>query len=174
MTYDSYPLSSKAFCVLWFLSTAWYLILNLFRDKLVNFFRLRHSLETAHYIQIETPRNVLQMLQENSNEDRSAVSYIQALETQLRSLLGFNVFVTTVKVQTSLDGRRFFEFQSTRYTYQNGTFQPATLHLGTDVAQLLAMAHGLSSKDALERLEWIGPNFIAVHVPRFAEALWQE
>lgn len=173
MTYDSYPLSSKAFCVLWFLSTAWYLILNLFRAKLINFFRLRHCLESAHYIQIETPRKVLQMLQEGNNEG-GLVSYIQALETQLRATLGFNVFVATVKIQTSLDGRRFFEFQSTRYTYQNGTFQPATLSLGTDVAQLLAMAHGLSSKEALDRLEWIGPNFIAVHVPHFAEALWQE
>ncbi|ORZ08661.1 hypothetical protein BCR42DRAFT_462848 [Absidia repens] len=112
---------------------------------------------------------------QNNGSPFSILASLQSLETQLRSVLGFDAFVDTRRINAStLDHRRYFEFQSTRYVYQNNTFAPATLQLGSDVPHLLAMATGLSEKDALERLDLIGPNFIAVHVPSFIEALWQE
>ncbi|KAI8089682.1 uncharacterized protein BX664DRAFT_333638 [Halteromyces radiatus] len=178
LTYNSYDLSSKALCLFWFLSTSWYLILNLCRDKVINFFRLRQSLDKATYIQVETPRQVIQMLQKgNTNNDTpfSILSKLQSLEIRLRTTLGFDVFVDTLKINTSVENnRRYFEFQSTRYIYHEGTFLPASIQLGSNVTELLSMAHGLSTKEALKRLEVIGPNFIAVNVPSFIGALWQE
>lgn len=179
-------MSSKAFCVLWFLSTSWYLGLNLVRDRVVNFFRLCTTLEKAHYIQIESPRTVIQMLQENessinSNSSKFALSTatilknIQQFEKNVKSLLGFDVFVNTVKVKTfSTDQRRYFEYQSKRYVFKDGNFYPVSIQLSDQVAELLSYSGGLTSKEAENRLELIGPNFIAVHVPNFVHALWQE
>ncbi|CAO3610518.1 unnamed protein product [Cunninghamella echinulata] len=188
LTYQTYDLSSKAFCVLWFLSTSWYLGLNLVRDKVFNFFRLRTTLENAQYIQIESPRTVIQMLQEKNNtvtNTNTAVTHtsilyniikqLQIFEKKIRSLLGFDVFVSTVQVNTfSTDQRRYFEYQSKRYVFKDGNFYPISIQLGNNIAQLLSYGDGLTSKVAEDRLELIGPNFIAVHVPNFLHALWQE
>lgn len=161
--------------------------LNLVRDKVFNFFRLHTTLEKAQYIQIESPRTVIQMLQEKDSATinsttvthTSALSNIikqlQIFENKVRSLLGFDVFVSTVQINTfSTDQRRYFEYQSKRYVFKDGNFYPISIQLGSDVAQLLSHGNGLTSKVAEDRLELIGPNFIAVHVPNFLHALWQE
>ncbi|ORX52830.1 HAD-like protein [Hesseltinella vesiculosa] len=105
------------------------------------------------------------------------VQRVQQGEHRLRVCLGLDVLVDTLKVhKRHRDQQRYFEFRSTRYVdrHHTGTFQAATIDLGTRIPTLLDMRHGLNSSDALARLDDVGHNFISVQVPRFIFALWQE
>ncbi|KAI8379410.1 uncharacterized protein BYT42DRAFT_568700 [Radiomyces spectabilis] len=174
--YDSYDLSSKAFCLIWFLSTAWYLVLNLLRSKLRNFFRIRHSLDVATVVQIEKPRQVLHMLNAGGSDASPALQRLQSIESAIRRHLKFDMFIVTSPVHRTTLKHRYFEFQSTRYMFNTRlcTFEPSSIDLGTDPAHLLKMQAGLSMETANERMEMLGPNFIAVQVPHFVQALWEE
>ncbi|KAG0192904.1 hypothetical protein DFQ28_007247 [Apophysomyces sp. BC1034] len=176
LTYESYNLSSKAFCVLWFLATSWYLAINLVRTKLRNFFRLRQTLEHAQYVQIEKERQVLQMLVDDSHETSGILNHVQRAEIYIRKMLGLDVLISTVPVRKTSAGHRYIEFESTRYMYSThtDTFEPSAVCLGVDATVLLGMSSGLTTTEAERRQEILGPNFIAVHVPNFIIALWQE
>ncbi|KAF7724794.1 hypothetical protein EC973_000751 [Apophysomyces ossiformis] len=176
LTYGSYDLSSKAFCVLWFLATSWYLALNLIRSKLRNFFRVRQTLDYAQYVQIEKQRRVHKLLVDDDLQASGILRHVQEIEAWIRKTLGMDVLISTVPVETTSAGQRYIEFESTRYTYSSeaGTFEPSVIVLGTDVAALLRMKEGLTTVEANQRREILGPNFIAVHVPNFVVALWQE
>lgn len=163
--YNSYDLSSKAFCLAWILATSWYLILNMTRSKIRNYFRIRTTFETAHYIQIEKSRKIIQM---TSNDHP-----LKKLENFIRSCFGFDVLVMTVPVMKNKH-HCYFEFQSTRYNLIQSKFLPAVIHISLDPKDLLNMHQGLTDTVAQSRLETLGPNFIEVKVPSFLKAFWQE
>lgn len=165
--YNSYDLSSKAFCLAWFFATSWYLTLNIIRSKIRNYFRIQTNFESADHIQIEKPRKVIQMM---SNGDTHP---LKKLENLLRDLFGFDKLVMTVPVMKN-NQRRYFEFQSTRYNFEHNKFLPAVINISLNPEDLLKMNAGLDNISAQSRLETLGPNFIEVKVPGFFKAFWQE
>lgn len=173
--YDSYELSSKAFCLAWFLATSWYLAINVMRTKIRNHFRIQTSLDQCHHVEIQRPRKVIKMLSDE-NESRGIQQRLASLEFLLREILGFDTLTKTVSVQRDSQGNKYFEFQSTRYTFNThlNQFTPAVVQISLNPEDLLGMAVGLDSETAKQRLELIGPNFIKVQVPSFLEACWQE
>ncbi|GAA5816760.1 hypothetical protein MFLAVUS_010292 [Mucor flavus] len=168
--YNSYDLSSKAFCLAWFLATSWYLTINITRTKIRNHFRIRTSFKKSNYIQITKPRKVIQML----NNDQSDSNSLKKLEATIRKAWGFDVLVKTVPVVKNSKSHRYFEFQSTRYNLKQNVFQPATVEMSMKPNDLLNSSHGLDSRTAASRLETLGPNFIEVKVPSFLKAFWEE
>lgn len=165
--YNSYDLSSKAFCLAWFFATSWYLILNMTRSKIRNYFRVRTTFETADHVQIEKQRKVIQMMSSNNTHP------LKKLENFLRESFGFDVLVMTVPVMKN-NQHRYFEFQSTRYNFKQTRFQPAVIDISLNPKDLLKMNAGLNDITAQSRLETLGPNFIEVKVPGFLKAFWQE
>jgi hypothetical protein len=171
--YNSYDLSSKAFCLAWFLATSWYLTTNITRSKIRNYFRIQTSFDKATHIQIEKERKVIQMMSQDG--DSSSTQALKKLENVTRQLLGFDVLVKTVPVLEN-NQHRYFEFQSTRYNFDLMThsFKPAIIDISLNPSDLLKMDRGLGSQTAQSRLETLGPNFIQVKVPSFLKAFWQE
>ncbi len=166
--FNSYDLSSKVFCLVWFFSTSWYLTINLARTKIQNHFRILTSFDKADHIQIEKERKVMHMMNANEGPHR-----LKVIENVTRHLLGFDKLVKTVPVMENKQ-HRYFEFQSTRYTLSGHQFKPAQVDMSTDKNVLVAMEHGLDSDTARKRLETLGPNFIQVIVPSFFKAFWEE
>ncbi|OAD04089.1 hypothetical protein MUCCIDRAFT_82030 [Mucor lusitanicus CBS 277.49] len=176
--YNSYDLSSKAFCVAWFLSTSWYLFINIARSKIKNYFRIETTFANADFIQIRKPRRVIQMKSES--EHSMIMPALLKFEDMTRHILGFDTLTTTVPV-VKLDNQqqqRYFEFQSTRYHYEatTQTFEPVDINsfFSMKPRDLITMKQGLDDATAQSRLQALGPNFIEVKVPTFLQALWDE
>ncbi|CEP13878.1 hypothetical protein [Parasitella parasitica] len=173
--YNSYDLSSKAFCVAWMLSTSWYLFVNIFRTKIKNHFRIETGFAQADFVQINKPRRVVQM--KSQGTDGIIMPALSKCENMTRQLLGFDTLTTTVPVVKS-DDQHYFEFQSTRYHYdiRQQKFQPVDVEklFSMKPHDLVKMDQGLDSSTAQARLQSLGPNFIQVRVPSFAQALWEE
>lgn len=165
--YNSYDLSSKAFCLAWFLATSWYLTINMTRSKIRNYFRIQTNFENANHIQIQKQRKVIQMM---SNDNTHP---LKKIENTMRQLFGFDVLVKTVPVMKN-NQHRYFEFQSTRYNFNHVKFLPAVIDISLNPKDLLNMDAGLDDITAQSRLETLGPNFIEVKVPGFFKAFWQE
>ncbi|KAG0829246.1 hypothetical protein G6F19_007837 [Rhizopus arrhizus] len=171
--YDSYDLSSKAFCLAWFLSTSWYLAINLLRSKIRDHFRILTDLDRCSHVQVQKQRKVIRILHDQISDRRRPLA---VLEHVVRQLLGLDTLTKTVSVQVDSQGHRYFEFQSTRYTldFALRRFVPAVVDMSRRQVDLVRMDQGLDSMTARRRLELIGPNFIEVRVPSFLEACWQE
>lgn len=169
---DSYPLSSKVFCGTWFFATSWLLAINLTKSRIRNFYRIRVLPEYAQVVQIEKKREVVVLLDDHS----PFLARIRHVEDTIREALGFDYIVSTSPILLSSQGYRYFEFQCARYVYNQEThrFEPFKYNLGTEHQSLLKQQHGLTSEEASNRLEMIGPNFVLVKVPNFAWAMWQE
>jgi hypothetical protein len=177
--YNSYDLSSKAFCLAWILATSWYLTINIARSKIQNYFRIRTPFDQADYIQIKKPRKVIQMHSNQSSNGRSGLMpALASLESIMRQLLGFDMLTTTVPVNKTDTGHCYFEFQSTRYHLDphTQTFKPAVIadFFSMYPRDLIDMSEGLESGLAKARLQTLGPNFIEVLVPSFIHAFWEE
>ncbi|RCI04952.1 hypothetical protein CU098_012269, partial [Rhizopus stolonifer] len=174
--YNSYDLSSKAFCLAWFLATSWYLFINVARSKIQNYFRIAVPFEQADYIEIKKPRRVIQMKHEAS-EQHGLMHFLAFLETGTRQLLGFDTLTMTVPI-IRCSNEKYFEFQSTRYHFDlaRQSFQPVNVNafFSWHPQDLVQMDQGLEETVATSRLDIVGPNFIAVNVPSFPKALWQE
>lgn len=173
--YNSYDLSSKAFCVAWFLSTSWYLFINISRTKIKNYFRIETTFAKADFIQIRKPRRVIQMKSESANS--IIMPALLKFENMARQLFGFDTLTTTVPVIKS-DGQRYFEFQSTRYHFDEikQVFEPVDIKkfFSMKPQDLINMNQGLDSDTTQVRLQALGSNFIEVKVPSFFQALWEE
>ncbi|GAN01913.1 P-type ATPase (P-ATPase) Superfamily [Mucor ambiguus] len=174
--YNSYDLSSKAFCVAWFLSTSWYLIINIARTKIRNYFRIETTFANADFIQIRKPRHVIQMKSES--EHSVIMPALSKFENTTRQLLGFDTLTTTVPIVKLDDQQRYFEFQSTRYHYEatTQTFEPVDIKkfFSMKSQDLITMKQGLDDATTQTRLQALGSNFIEVKVPSFLQALWEE
>ncbi|OBZ88831.1 putative cation-transporting ATPase 13A3 [Choanephora cucurbitarum] len=174
--YNSYDLSSKAFCLAWFLATSWYLFINIARTKIRNHFRIAVPFSQANYIRIKKPRKVIQMKNE-SYQQQGLTSLLGHFEDVVRQWLGFDALVVTVPV-LYLQDTKYFEFQSTRYYFDGATqqFQPVNINtfFSWHPQALLEMHQGLDESIASARVNILGPNFIDVNVPSFFKALWEE
>ena len=142
------------------------------RSRLRNFFRIRQPLTKSQYIQVEQPRQIQRLDNVDNNVNgqqmRVLIERIHYIETKVKKCLGLDTNVITVPVQHG-STFRYFDYHSARYVYQED--KDVFEHTTPDIE---FSQEGLSSKNATDRLERIGPNFIHVHVPSFFYALWEE
>jgi cation-transporting ATPase 13A3/4/5 len=84
--------------------------------------------------------------------------------------------VTTIPVKKTTNNVRYFEYQCMRYVYnaQKSRFEPYEFDLGSTNRQLQGWAEGVTSEEAFQRLELLGPNLIRVEVPSIPRAIIQE
>ncbi|KAL1920902.1 uncharacterized protein VTP21DRAFT_11537 [Calcarisporiella thermophila] len=171
--YLGFKMSSAIFIAVWYATAIVVLALNISRLRIRNFFRLQSAPRYGQWVQVEKQQQALILLEDNSQ----LLQLVRRIESILKRAFGWDVIVNTVPLERTEDGTKYFNFQCTRYVYNEATsrFDPYQFdYLGSTNAALLEHAGGLSQKEASFRLELIGPNFISVYVPNFAVALAQE
>ena len=84
--------------------------------------------------------------------------------------------LSTVDVQLTSQGRRYIEFETVRYVYDDRyfTFLPYNFTVGPTFSDLLKQKGGLVSTDANDRSELVGPNAIVFPEDTFVSALFKE
>ncbi|KAJ1655293.1 hypothetical protein IWQ61_004935, partial [Dispira simplex] len=168
-------LSSRIFVVVWHLAAVWFVVLNISESRFRNFFRLPSITREAQYVAIAQSKEEVIMIQSPSHW----LTRLRKWENWLNRKVGRSVQITATKVHHTPTGHRYFEYQCTRYVYQNdtepsGEFRPYKIELGTTHEDLLALAPGLTTSEAVNRASFVGPNFIQVKTPSFPRALLEE
>jgi hypothetical protein len=84
--------------------------------------------------------------------------------------------IFTIDVQLTSQGRRFIEFECVRYVYDDRyfTFLPYNFVVGPSFSDLIKQKGGLTSNDANDRCELVGPNTIVFPEDSFLSALFKE
>ncbi|KAJ1968921.1 hypothetical protein IWQ62_000946, partial [Dispira parvispora] len=168
-------LSSRIFVVVWHLAAVWFVVLNMSESRFRNFFRLPSIAREAQYVAIAQSKEEVIVIQSPSRW----LTRLREWENWLYRKVGQSVLITAAKVHQTPTGHRYFEYQCTRYVYQAGTestgaFLPYEIKLGTTHKDLLALASGLTTTEAVNRAGLVGPNFIQVKAPSFFRALLEE
>ncbi|KAI7886821.1 HAD-like protein [Lichtheimia hyalospora FSU 10163] len=182
MTYDYYNdfllfrgdklIQTSTFIGIWYIFVGWFFCLVLFRDRLINFFRIRCSYDKGQYVQVEKDEPAMIFIE----HENSIMRWVRWLERTTKHQLGLDVVVKTARLQETKAGARYFVYQCTRYLYNPDTrhFSPYAFNLGQQCNELAKQNHGLTSDEAFRRQEMIGTNFIEVYVPHFMMALLRE
>ncbi|ORX93922.1 hypothetical protein K493DRAFT_374524 [Basidiobolus meristosporus CBS 931.73] len=162
--YGDSDLSMYVFMIVWYLAAFW--------ARMRNFFRLKSQATKCQFIQIEKPLATTILLNDNSK----MLNMVTLVENKIKSLFKWNFHVTTSPVKATTLGRRYFEFQCTRYVYddQLAVYKPFNVEVGEKNYELVSQSEGLTNETVLHRRELIGENFIQVYVPSFPVALLQE
>ncbi|KAL1914669.1 uncharacterized protein VTP21DRAFT_8080 [Calcarisporiella thermophila] len=166
-------ISMKVFCVVWHITLAWLIVVNHMRHRLQNYFRIEVSPNTGSYVQVERPQDPVILL----DDDSKLLKTMRRLEGIVHRFFGSDVVVTTCPVRyTKQQSRRYFEYQCTRFVYndQSNQYHPYVFELGRDGESLLRQGGGLSEEESDFRRALLGPNFIRVHVPNFLGGLMRE
>ncbi|CAO3615556.1 unnamed protein product [Mucor hiemalis] len=163
---------SSTFIGMWYVFFIWFAILTVFRNRLSNFFRIQCIYPQAQYVQVERMEPSIIFLED---EDK-IMSFVRHLEKTAKRIFGLDVVVDTAILQKTGNGTKFFVYQCTRYVYHPETqlFKPHHYELGEKNSDLAVLTNGLTSQEALEREELIGPNFIEVYVPSIPMAILRE
>ncbi|KAI7883302.1 hypothetical protein K492DRAFT_185103 [Lichtheimia hyalospora FSU 10163] len=178
--YDDYILfrgfqivQSSTFIGMWYIFFIWFACLAIFKNRLMNFFRIRCSYTEADYVQIENHQAPIIFSQDQSDRLMDTVRWAENLVSHA---IGLDVVVTTSKMRATNTGVKYFVYQCTRYVYDphSETFNPHDFDLGDTNASLAALKDGLSSEEASRREELIGLNFINVYVPNIPMAVLRE
>ncbi|KAJ8661683.1 hypothetical protein O0I10_002490 [Lichtheimia ornata] len=178
--YDDYILfrgfqvvQSSTFIGMWYIFFFWFACLAIFKNRLMNFFRIRCSYTEADYVQIEKHQDPIIFSQDQSDRLMDTVRWAENL---ISHAIGLDVVVTTSQMKSTNTGVRYFVYQCTRYVYDphSETFNPHDFDLGDTNASLAALNGGLSTEEASRREELIGLNFINVYVPNIPMAVLRE
>ncbi|KAI9598633.1 hypothetical protein BDF19DRAFT_410707 [Syncephalis fuscata] len=174
-------ISSVTFIAIWHVLAVWLVTLNFLHPRLRNYFRLRTILSRAQFVQVaKTQPTMIMLTDDHETRDLSFIDrvmkFVSKLEQWFVKLVGANVIIQSVPVQVTTNGRRYFEFQCTRYVQDSvtGKFAPYTHNLGRTYGELRSHASGLAANAATQLRDLLGPNFIRVDVPSFIAALFQE
>ncbi|KAI8583019.1 hypothetical protein K450DRAFT_225942 [Umbelopsis ramanniana AG] len=165
-------LSSDIFAAVWHIGGAWFVMMNLTRHRMRNYFRLESFAHESPYVQIEKKEEQIVFLDDSGKW----MKRLQAAEQHVKRALGFDILVFTSPTRFTANGRRYFEFQCVRYVYnpQFNKFAPYEFDLGITHEQLHSWANGNKTDEANYRYELIGPNIISVQVPSIPRAVLQE
>ncbi|PVV01389.1 hypothetical protein BB560_004192, partial [Smittium megazygosporum] len=158
-----YTLLAKLFIALWCSLTALILILSLVRHKIENFFRILTHLGSGNTVEISQTEEVIQFASQRPNILTRALG---SLEHSVKNGLGLDKKYTNCKIQNSSQNRRFFEFHSTRYVYNDSlrSYSFVAIDIGKSGPEIFGFADGLSQKEAEIRSEVLGPNFIQIQI----------
>ncbi|ORX58219.1 hypothetical protein DM01DRAFT_1319021 [Hesseltinella vesiculosa] len=165
-------LRSQIYCVVWHISGTWFAVLLITQQRLVNYFRVESYVHQCPHIQIERKQDPQIFLDDGAKW----LALFRRWEAILVQRFGWDILVTTTKIRKTTNNVRFFEYQCMRYIFnaQNNRFEPYEFDLGSTNRQLRAWSNGISSEDAHQRLELLGPNLIHVKVPGIPRAILQE
>ncbi|CAO3648772.1 unnamed protein product [Cunninghamella blakesleeana] len=165
-------LSSQIYCVVWHISGAWFAYLLITQQTLRNYFRIESYAHKCPHIQIERKQDPLIFLDDGSKW----LARLRHWEHVLAERFGWNITIKTTKVFKTNSNVRYFEYQCMRYVYnvQKTKFEPYEFDLGNTHQQLQSWSKGVTSEEALQRLELLGPNLIRVEVPSILRAVIQE
>ncbi|KAG7376334.1 hypothetical protein PHYPSEUDO_013718 [Phytophthora pseudosyringae] len=161
----------KVFISLWVIATVWFVLVVVYRFKLLNFFRFPTALDTCTRVLMFKPEVTETML-----TDRSGVAQmVLKVESFLfpHSRQGVE---ETVTVHTSAEGARYLEFQHLRYTFDEveGKFIPGSVVLPGSFDKILSDSQGLTSDEHARRLDIVGRNAIEVEMPSWATSVVDE
>ncbi|KAJ2156033.1 hypothetical protein GGF46_005456 [Coemansia sp. RSA 552] len=164
LAYESDYLELATFLVLWSITFAILIALYVLKPHLRNYFRVQVLPARGQFVCVARPLHVVQLLEAHTNRLQLCVN---AFAERLKVALSRDKEYTTCPVETTSEGRIYFNYQCTRYIYdgQSRQFAPYEFDLGTSHRGLIAQASGLSSSEASYRVELVGPNFVAVDVP---------
>ncbi|KAL1922683.1 uncharacterized protein VTP21DRAFT_10222 [Calcarisporiella thermophila] len=166
----NWDIASGVFIAVFYAAAIWLGTVTIARKRIRNFFRIACPPTEGNVVQIEREQKATILLDEKS----AVLDAVHWAEDVLKRATGWHVFVATCPIEFTEEGRKYFNFQCTRYVYNNGRFEPYAFDLGQTNDELWKHANGLTDKDARWRQELIGPNFITVDVPNFVVALFQE
>ncbi|KAJ2877749.1 hypothetical protein H4R27_006089, partial [Coemansia aciculifera] len=164
---------SASFLIVWGVCFAILLVLYILKPHLRNYFRVRTLPSHGQYICVVRPIREIKLLVDKANWVQHRVNLVTE---RLIALLSRDKDYTTCLVQKTSEGRIYFNYQCTRYVYddQIQQFAPFEFDLGSSHRGLLSQAAGLSSKDVHYRQELVGPNFIDVKIPGIFAAFARE
>ncbi|KAJ9077626.1 hypothetical protein DSO57_1015054 [Entomophthora muscae] len=162
---ESYANSSLTFIGVWISAVTWFVALVVFKSRVRNWFRIATSPLEAHYLQIGRELVPTLLLDDGSDTLRR----VRQLEEHIKRWLGLNIQTSTVRLNISDAGVKYFTYQCQRFVYRGkeARFLPEVFDVGNDGAHLLKNLGGISTEVAASRLELAGPNLIQVAVPNF-------
>jgi cation-transporting ATPase 13A3/4/5 len=168
----SWIVQSSTFMGMWYVYFIWFAAITLFKNRISNFFRIQCTYAEAQYVQVERQEPSLIFLQ----DDDVVMKFVRYLEDTGKKAFGLDVVVTTATLQKTHQGTKYFNYQCTRFVYHPETqlFKPHHFELGETNEELARLTSGLTTEEATEREELIGPNFIEVYVPNIPMALLRE
>ena len=156
------PTLSIVFVIIWHLTTIWFLTLKFQSDNLITYFLRKERLHSADYILIEKkldPQAVLKGL-------GPIVSFFIQLEKYFKLKRG-DVSLSFVTVQYAKSQTRYIEFECVRYIYdlKSEQYIPVEWPVGSSIKDL--NIKGLSTEEARNRFDLIGPNTITHEIDSF-------
>ncbi|RCI03520.1 hypothetical protein CU098_010396, partial [Rhizopus stolonifer] len=163
---------SSTFIAMWYIFFIWLASLTIFKSRLPNFFRIQCAYYQGQYVQVERKEPSIIFLE----DDDKIMAFVRRLESIGKRMFGLDVVVATAPLQKTGTGTKYFIYQCTRYVYHPETqmFKPHQFNLGETNAEFAQLTDGLTSEEALDREELVGPNFIEVYVPNVAMAILRE
>ncbi|KAL7321472.1 hypothetical protein PS15m_001236 [Mucor circinelloides] len=183
ITYDYYQnylffrgnalVQSSTFIGQWYIFFIWFATLTVFKSRIPNFFRIQCMYSQGQYVQVERPEPAIIV---STDDEDKITEYVRIMEKNAKRIFGLDVVIATSPLEKTGKGTKYFIYQCTRYVYHPETqlFKPHHYVLGETNAELAQLTQGLTSQEALEREEMIGPNFIEVYVPNIPMAILRE
>ncbi|KAK3281415.1 hypothetical protein CYMTET_10789, partial [Cymbomonas tetramitiformis] len=172
--------NSRFFFGTWVLSTTWLLVWITQADRVRLCFRLPCSFGEAELVWVWMKREeelmeincskIIEMVREAKER------WLWAAFQPVRSIMdGSSVRgqvgrVGVCKVVMTPGGKRYFEFEGTRYALRHGSYERVVMRLGQKCA-FLRQLKGLSDTQAEERLEIVGMNHICMDVEPWSTSL---
>lgn len=163
---------SSIFIAQWYIFFIWFACLTIFKNRIKNFFRIQCMYSQGQYVQVERPEPAIIM----QEDDDKIMNYVRVTEKRLKHMFGLDMVVDSSPLEKTGKGTKYFIYQCTRYVYHPETqlFKPHHFELGETNSDLAKLTSGLTSTEASEREELIGPNFIEVYVPNIPMAVLRE
>ncbi|KAK9718193.1 hypothetical protein K7432_005639 [Basidiobolus ranarum] len=158
--YGDSDLSMYVFMIVWYLSALWFLMMNATRARIRDFFRIRSDATHCQFIQIEKPLATTILLNDNSR----LLNLVSLIENKVKGMFKWNFHVTTSEVKATTLGRRYFEFQCTRYVYDDhlAVYKPFNVEVGDRNYDLVGLSGGLKNETVMHRRELIDYDFVVI------------
>ncbi|KAG6577845.1 Cation-transporting ATPase [Phytophthora cinnamomi] len=161
----------KVFISLWVIATVWFVVVVVYRFKILNFFRYPTALDKATRVLMYKPEVTETMLADRSGVAQMVLKVESFLFPHSREGVE-----ETVTVHTTADGARYLEFQHLRYTFDDveGKFIPGSVVLPDTYDKILSDSQGLTNDEHARRQDIVGRNAIEVEMPSWATSIVDE
>ncbi|KAL4151169.1 hypothetical protein PRNP1_008118 [Phytophthora ramorum] len=161
----------KVFISLWVIATVWFVVVVVYRFKILNFFRYPTALDKCTRVLMFKPEVTETML-----ADRSGVAQMVLKVENFVFPHSRQGVEETVTVHTTAEGARYLEFQHLRYTFDDveSKFVPGSVVLPDSYDKILSDSQGLTSDEYTRRLDIVGRNAIEVEMPSWATSVVDE
>ncbi|KAJ1799992.1 hypothetical protein LPJ59_001435 [Coemansia sp. RSA 2399] len=161
LSYESSFLELASFLFVWGITFIILIALYIVKPRLRNHFRIRTLPSKGQLVCVTRPVHDIKLVDEKVNWVQHRIN---RLTERLIVALSRDREYTTCPVDVTSGNLIYFTYQCTRYIFDRSTeqFAPFEFDTGTNHRRLVAQARGLSSEEAFNRQELVGPNFIEV------------